>query len=595
VNKHTLDIPSRPAGELRAYFEEDQRVIAGHGSSVFEERSVVVKPGDTRWFNSIKTALKDDNGAIIGLVGVMIDLTAVKKAQSSADLAHARLVDAIESLPAAFFLYDADERLVLWNSRVRDFYPDLYAAVRPGMRFEQALRTVMESVNTGEESRDERMRERLAQFRESPGSLEQQMVDGRWLQILDRRTSDGGTVCLRFDVTEAKRQDEARRQSQKLEAIGSLAGGISHDFNNLLTVINSHAEFIVEAAGGQGQLRDDAQMILESGVRAAALTRQLLAFSRKQVLQMQVLDINAVVGNLEKMLRRLIGEDIELGSQLASRLATIRADPTQIEQIVINLTVNSRDAMPKGGKLFIETANRNIDATYCETHPEIKPGDYVMLAVSDNGHGMDQATQARVFEPFFTTKPLGKGTGMGLATVYGIVKQMEGSIFVYSEVGKGTTFKIYFPLSSEVAVESATPGSSAPKAKASETVLLVEDEDLVRKSAARILLGEGYTVLAVTGAEEAIALVATHGKSIDLLLSDVVMPGLSGRELWDCIRKTLPIRVLFMSGYTDDAIVRHGILEGSVPFLSKPFNKLSLLNKVREVLDNPIPDGTFAP
>jgi CheY-like chemotaxis protein len=310
---------------------------------------------------------------------------------------------------------------------------------------------------------------------------------------------------------------------------------------------------------------------------------------------MRVLDINAVVGNLEKMLRRLIGEDIELASKYSPNIGKILADPIQIEQIVLNLTVNARDAMPKGGKLSIETASRTLDRGDSERRPEIKPGDYVMLAVSDNGQGMDQATQARIFEPFFTTKPLGKGTGMGLATVYGIVKQMNGSVFVYSELGKGSTFKIYFPVSADASTAAGVPPSRPRPAGAAETVLLVEDEDMVRKSVARMLAAAGYSVLAAGSADEALKLVVEHGASINLLLSDVVMPGLSGRELWDRIRETLPIRVLFMSGYTDDAIVRHGILEGSVPFINKPFNSQSLLNKVREVLDNPNPNGISAP
>ena len=585
VQKHSLDLTGRPRPEMQKITEDDQRVLAGSGAMVIGETILTDKEGKKRYLKSIKAPLRDDHGQIAGLVALLVDQTTEKEAQRDAALSHARLVDAIESLPAAFFLYDADERLVLWNSRVRDFFPRLYDRFRPGMRFEDVLRSATDVTTAAADRPEEWVRERLTQFRTSPGRFEQLLADGRWMHGLDHRTSDGGTVCLRFDVTETKRQEEMLRQSQKLEAIGSLAGGISHDFNNLLTVISSHAEFIVEAAGGPGQIRDDAQMILDAGARAAALTRQLLAFSRKQVLQMRVLDLNAIVANLEKMLQRLIGEDIELRSTLAPTVKKIHADPTQIEQIVMNLVVNARDAMPKGGKLVIETANKALDATYTSTHTEMIPGDYVMLAVTDTGEGMDEATQARVFEPFFTTKPQGKGTGMGLATVYGIVKQMNGSIFVYSEPGKGTTFKIYFPAPAAGPTAAVAQDTPEQRAKPTETVLLVEDEELVRRSAARILEGEGYTVLQAASAEEALEIVAARGATINLLLSDVVMPGMSGGELWERIRGKLPIRVLFMSGYTDDAIVRHGVLEGGVPFINKPFSRHSLLNKVREVLN----------
>jgi PAS domain S-box-containing protein len=378
------------------------------------------------------------------------------------------------------------------------------------------------------------------------------------------------------------------QQSQKMEAVGRLAGGVAHDFNNLLTVITGYSDLGLRRLGPEDPLRRNIEEIKQAAHRAADLTHQLLAFSRKQVLQPRVLDLRAVVSGMEKMLRRLIGEDIELLYDLSTSLGRVKADHGQLQQVLLNLVVNARDAMPGGGKLIIQAANTYLDKEYAGQHMAVVPGHYVMLAVSDNGCGMDEATRRQIFEPFFTTKEQGKGTGLGLSTVYGIVKQSQGNIWVYSEVGQGTTFKIYLPR----VEDEAQPLRPAEKVEVitegTETILLVEDDELVRGIARTILRQAGYTVLDAAGGEQAFDICCRHEGAIDLVLSDVVMPGMSGRAVADRIRELRPgISTLFMSGYTEEAIVHHGVLNGRVNFLEKPFTPDSLTRKVREVLGSP--------
>ncbi|MGB7924342.1 MAG: ATP-binding protein [Pyrinomonadaceae bacterium] len=376
------------------------------------------------------------------------------------------------------------------------------------------------------------------------------------------------------------------RQSQKMEAVGQLAGGIAHDFNNLIAVILLHSELMLRDLGQNCDLRRRAEEIRKASDRAAALTRQLLAFSRKQVLQPKVLDLNDVVADMNKLLQRLIGEHIELLTVTETGLGMVKADPGQIEQVIMNLVVNARDAMPKGGRLAIETANVELDKDYSSRHIAVQPGRYVMLAVSDNGEGMDAQTQARVFEPFFTTKEQGKGTGLGLSTVYGIVKQSGGNIWVYSEVGWGTTFKIYLPRVDQ-AVEQVVPyDAQAILPHATETVLLVEDEEMILKAAREILELHGYRVLEASSSKAALVLCQTHRETIDLMITDVVMPQMGGHELAEQLRPLRPdMKVLYMSGYTDDAIAHHGVLDAGTAFLEKPFTARALAHKVREVLN----------
>ena len=412
-----------------------------------------------------------------------------------------------------------------------------------------------------------------------------------WLQDIVRvvRDDQGKVRQLRgvmVDVTDHQQLEEEFRQAQKMEAVGRLAGGVAHDFNNLLTIISGYAQLAQDLLGTESQARPYMDEILKASDRASALVRRLLAFTRRQALEPQVLDLNSVVKGTEKMVRRLIGEDIEVVTVLPPALGVIRSDPAQLEQVIVNLSVNARDAMPNGGKLIIETADVHLDQTYANTHTAVTPGPYVMLAVSDTGSGMDPHTLAHVFEPFFTTKEKGKGTGLGLATVYGIIKQSRGNIWVYSELGVGTTFKIYLPRV-VASMEPAQPmliRTSQPQG--SETILLVEDEESIRSLVLRILQAHGYTVLEAGRPHEALEISKRFDGPIHLLFTDVVMPQMSGREVAERISASRPnTKVLYMSGYTDQAIAHHGVLNPGVPFLQKPFTPDALAQKVREVLD----------
>ncbi|HWP43006.1 MAG TPA: ATP-binding protein, partial [Blastocatellia bacterium] len=405
-----------------------------------------------------------------------------------------------------------------------------------------------------------------------------------------------GIVGVSVDITERKQLEQQLRQAQKMEAIGRLAGGVAHDFNNLLTAILGFSQLLLQRVGDDEISRREVEEVIKAGQRAAALTGQLLAFSRRQVMQVRALDMNCVVADLEKMLRRLIGEDIELRTSLAPNLARVNADPGQIEQVLMNLAVNARDAMPEGGKLTIETANVDLDQEYAESHLGVRPGQYVMLAVSDTGCGMDAGTQAQIFEPFYTTKEQGKGTGLGLATVYGIVKQSGGYVWVYSEVGVGTTFKVYLPQAGEAAEEPRPQPKPAQVLSGTETVLLVEDDIQVSKIATQVLSDLGYTVISTSNGKQALEIAGEVERNIDLVITDVVMPQMGGKQLAHELRAIRPnTKLLFMSGYTEGAVVDRGILDSGVSFLTKPFTPAELAGKVRQVLDEGGRDGTQRP
>jgi two-component system, cell cycle sensor histidine kinase and response regulator CckA len=393
-------------------------------------------------------------------------------------------------------------------------------------------------------------------------------------------------VAAKRDITNEMKLERQLMQAQKMEAIGRLAGGVAHDFNNLLGVILGYGEMTRRGLSEDHPLAAKVDQILKAAERAASLTRQLLAFSRMQVLEPRIVDLNALVSNLETMLVRLIGEDVELKTSLAADLGHVKVDPGQVEQVVMNLVVNARDAMPDGGHLAIETARAEFDADYVRSHAEARAGAYAMLAVSDSGMGIDAATQAHIFEPFFTTKELGRGTGLGLSTVYGIVKQSGGYIWCYSEVGIGTTFKVYLPLVAEEGASVPPSASPVPLAPGRETILLIEDEESLRDLLCETLENGGYTVLVADGGEKALRISEEFSGAIQLIVTDVIMPGLTGRQAAERIKVARSeVQILFISGYVGDALARHGVFEPQARFLSKPFTADALLRKVREVLD----------
>ena len=388
-----------------------------------------------------------------------------------------------------------------------------------------------------------------------------------------------------LEVLKRSRLEQQFRQAQKMEAVGRLAGGVAHDFNNLLTVITGYAELLLAGSGLEPAQRTALDEIQRAAERGGALTHQLLAFSRGHPFTPRMVQLNALIVQMEKMLSRLIGEDVELITVAAAEPSTVRTDPGQLEQVVMNLVVNARDAMPGGGKLIVETANAEVAQNYAGPNVDLKPGSYVVLSISDTGMGMDPETITHLFEPFFTTKAPGKGTGLGLATAYGIVKQSGGAISVYSEPGRGTTVKIYLPSAVAKAAVDAADRKPAAALRGSETILVLEDEARVRKLICEVLTGRGYRVLEAVRGDEAIRIVTEHHGRIHLLLADVVLPEMSGPQVLEQIRARYPhVKVLFMSGYTDEAMAHHGILDSGAPFLQKPFLPEALARKVREVL-----------
>jgi len=386
-------------------------------------------------------------------------------------------------------------------------------------------------------------------------------------------------ACAKRDITHERELEEQFRQAQKMEAVGKLAGGVAHDFNNILTVINGYCELMLKSLPPGDKLVKPLEQIHKAGEKAALLTNQLLAFSRRQVIQPKI-------KNTQKILERLIGEDIKLITRLEPNLWNIKIDPAQVDQVIMNLAVNARDAMPRGGSLIVETANVELGEDHAETNISVKPGPYVMLAVTDTGIGMDKETQSHIFEPFFTTKSKGKGTGLGLSTVYGIVKQNGGYIWVYSEPGKGTTFKIYWPRAQEKITTTSSTIKGSSNFKGSETILIAEDDPGVRELAVNVLKDQGYTVLEASNGQKALEISQSYTGPIHLLITDVIMPEMSGQELAEKLSTEHPeAKILYMSGYTDDFILHHSLLEKDLEFIQKPFSPSILLKKIRKVLD----------
>ena len=526
--------------------------------------------------------LYDAQGRYEGVLGIATDITDRRRAEEALRANEVRYRVMFDNSPLPKWLYDAETlRFLDVNAAaIRDygysreeFLAMTIADIRPAEDVPALLEAEREANSTSKFG--------TWRFRKKSGDIIQ-------VEITKHTFALGDRVCrlaVGKDVTERLRLEDQLRQSQKMEAVGRLAGGVAHDFNNVLSVILSYSDMLISDMKPGEPMRDDVEEIQKAGRRATELTRQLLMFSRQQVLEPKVLDLNDVLTSMDKMLQRILGADVDLVSLPTRPLGRVRADPSSVEQVIMNLVVNARDAMPTGGKLTMETDNVILDEAYAQAHLGVKAGPHVMLAVSDTGTGMNTATMTRMFEPFFTTKGIGKGTGLGLASVFGIVQQSGGSIWVYSELGTGSTFKVYLPRV-DAAVDSAPATEPSSDLRGSETILLVEDDDVVRAVARSILLRRGYNIIEARNAGEALLHSEKHPGTIHLLLSDVVMPQMSGPELAKRLAKARPdMRILCMSGYTDDSIVRHGVLDAQIAYLQKPITPDTLTRKVREVLD----------
>jgi PAS domain S-box-containing protein len=537
------------------------------------------------------TAVKDEQGAITTYRGIIRDITERKKAEEALRESEEKYRDLVENINDILYATDEHGTVTYIAPTIESLsgYTTSEITGRPFSEFvyKEDIPFVLEKFQQDVSGHAEPNEYRILT---KSGVV-------RWVRTSSRpffrETRVVGLRGVMTDVTDRKRAEEESealreqlRQSQKMEAIGRLAGGIAHDFNNLLTIIKGYSQLSLIELKEDSPLKGSIEQIDKATDRAADLVRQLLAFSRRQILEMRVLDLNTTLANLHNMLRRLIGEDIELTMVLAEDLGRVKTDLGWIEQAIMNLVVNAKDAMPKGGKLTIETANVELDEAYARAHVAVTSGRYVMIAVSDTGAGMTPEVRERLFEPFFSTKEKDKGTGLGLSTVYGIVKQSGGNIWVYSEPGKGSTFKIYLPRVDEPLEQPREKLLGDELLRGSETILLVEDEEEVRKLAVRVLERQGYKVLSARDGDEALLVCERHKDPIHLMLTDVVMPGMSGHEVAKRSEPSHPeMKVLYMSGYTDNAIVMHGVLVQGVNYIQKPFTVNGLTKKVREVLE----------
>jgi two-component system cell cycle sensor histidine kinase/response regulator CckA len=569
------------------------------------------KDGSTIWVSIHARAIYDEQGELMLVEGILEDISERKNAEAALLDSQDRFFrlyreskrseelyrSLLDSTPDAVVVYDMDGRV----KYVNESFSSTFGWTRDevlGMRIDyipdeeragsmKSIRNVLEheGPNRGFETK---------RYTKDGRVLDVSISGSRYL---DHEGNPAGLLVVLSDITEQKQLHDQLRQASKMEAIGQLAGGVAHDFNNLLTAMMGYSNLLLQRVPKDADYREQILQISKASERATSLTKQLLAFGRKQMLELKVINPNDAIHEFVKILRRLIGENIDLVTRLDESLASVRADPSQVEQILMNMAVNARDAMTRGGCLTIETANVMLDHEYARTRPEVKPGPYVRIAISDNGCGMDGETVNRIFDPFFTTKEKGVGTGLGLSTVYGIVKQHQGHVAVYSEPGRGTTFKIYLPTSDEPKQTILESSVVRFERHGTETVLLVEDEEIVRNLASEVLEMLGYRVLSASGPEEAIETSRAYRARIDLLLTDVVLPKMDGKSLFTLLNLERPrMKVLYVSGYTESFIVQHGVLMPGVNFLQKPFTVNSLSAKVRDVLDRPplIPHSDIA-
>ena len=576
------------APEVRDEFDRYLEEIGKHGTS--RGMLTVQKRNGERRIWEFNNTLRTEGVAKPVVRGMATDITERKRAEKALRDTTRRLQLATTSGGIGIWEWDIQANMLHWDDRMFELYgvskdasPKCIEAWEKGLHPDDraAAMEISRAAIRGEKEYD-------TEFRVVHPDGTVRFLQANAVVIRDKDGKPLRMIGINRDITRRRSLEEQLRQSQKMEAVGRLAGGIAHDFNNLLTVITGYSELLLIQIDDKSPLWKEVEEIKRAGERAAALTQQLLAFSRRQVLQPKVLDLNDVVSHMEKMLRRLIGEDVELRTVLGTGLGSVKADPGQIEQVIVNLVVNARDAMPGGGELTVETSDAKLDKEFLREHPSASEGQYVCLAVSDTGVGMSAEVKGHLFEPFFTTKGKGKGTGLGLSTVYGIVNQSMGHIAVDSEIGRGTTVRVYLP-----GVEGKAerlPEAPVAGLYGGETVLVVEDEDSVRGIVTRVLAENGYRVLWACDGNEGLRLFEENGEAIDLLVTDVVMPVMGGRELAARLEASRPgLKVLYMSGYTDDAINRHDALESGLSFIQKPFTPDGLLRKVREVLDGASP------
>jgi PAS domain S-box-containing protein len=569
-------------------FADEQQIIATGQPIIDKEEREDWKDGHITWVSTTKMPLRDDAGNIIGITGISRDITERKRAEESLRLLGSAVEQAVDSIhitdaqldlpgPRLLFVNPAFTRITGYTAQeVLGKTPRILQGARTDKDVLARLRAAL--------SRGEPFHCEIVNYRKDGSEFQAEM---HIAPIRDPKGVITHFVAIKRDITERRRFEERMFQSQKLETVGKLAGGIAHEFNSIMTAILGQSELMLFDLPDTSPLRKNASEIHQAADRAAILTRQLLAYGRKQILQPDVLDLNTILAGMENTIRHLAGRDVDVHIAPPAGPKLVKADPGQIEQVIVNIVMNAADAMPHGGKLTLETAETFLDQQYVSKIHDLKPGEYIMLAITDTGAGMSDAVKARVFEPFFTTKGVGKGTGLGLATCHGIIKQSDGHINIYSEPGRGATFKIYLP---KVQVEAKPPGpplKSPGLPRGTETILLVEDDPALREMAATLLERLGYTVLTAANGLE--ALNVTHQRAtghIDLLFTDIVMPHMSGKELADRIRALFPLtKILFTSAYTENAFVHQGVLNPGIILLQKPFTPSSLANKVREVLD----------